>query len=97
MLRRFPTLRGFGRGANPRAPIRLVVYGIACTVWRILVLVAICVAAVALLHGIGILLVAITLAGALIPQVRSFRALFASCRAEFAMGLVKTIGIPPLR
>ncbi|MGB7792235.1 MAG: hypothetical protein WBL39_13595 [Terrimicrobiaceae bacterium] len=79
---RFLRAAVLGLGSMPRASTSLVSYGIACMVWQILVLVAICVAAVAMLHGLGMLLAGITLAGALIPQVKSFRTLLTHRRAE---------------
>ena len=71
-----------GLGSMPRASISLVSYGIACKVWQILVLVTICVVAIAILHGIGILLAAVTIAGAIIPQFKAFRSSRANSRAE---------------
>ena len=71
-----------GLGRMPQVSIGLVAYGFACTVWRILVIGTICVVAIAILHGIGIVLAAVTLTGALIPQFKAFRSSLAEGRAE---------------
>ena len=71
-----------GLGRMPHVSIGLVAYGFACTVWRILVIGTICVVAIAILHGIGIILAAVTLTGALLPQMRAFRSSLAEGRAE---------------
>jgi putative peptide zinc metalloprotease protein len=62
----------------PRESFGLIAYGMACLVWRILIVVTICVVAVAVLHGLGAILAAITVAGVLIPQVSQFRKFLAS-------------------
>ena len=79
---RFLRAAVLGLGSMPRASISLVSYGIACKVWQILVLVTICVVAIAILHGVGILLAAITIASAIIPQFKAFRSSRANSRAE---------------
>ena len=71
-----------GLGRMPQVSIGLVAYGFACTVWRILVIGTICVVAIAILHGIGIVLAAVTLTGALLPQLRAFRNSLADGRGE---------------
>lgn len=51
----------------------LAVYGAACMVWRCLILATICLAAVALFHGVGAVLAVLTLVASFTPVVKRTR------------------------
>lgn len=55
---------------QPR-PLWITLYGIGCLIWRISLVVGISIGAIALLHGIGIILAALTLSGVILPATRN--------------------------
>lgn len=63
-------------GTRPEEPeeIWIGVYGIACLIWRTLLTISICVGAVVLLQGIGLVLAALYLVGMALPIVKKIRA-----------------------
>ena len=65
---------------TPRSSWPLTAYGLACLGWRILVMATICVSAIAILHGIGILLVALTMAGLALPLIARSRRFVAAAK-----------------
>ena len=59
-------------GVRPENPEALWVgaYGLACIIWRLLLTLSICVGAIVLLHGVGILLAGLYLAGLTLPLLK---------------------------
>jgi len=53
----------------PRSSWPLTAYGLACLGWRILIMAGICISAIAIFHGVGILLVALALGCMAAPLV----------------------------
>jgi len=58
----------------------LTLYGLACLVWRVVLLIGIALAAIYLLHGIGVLLALMTVGLLLVPLGRHFTRLIAGLR-----------------
>jgi len=67
----------FGTAPNAPEEVWIGVYGLACMVWRFLLTLSICIGAIVLLQGVGVVLAALYLIGMGLPTLRkiSFRSL----------------------
>lgn len=61
-------------------PLWVTLYGIGCLAWRTSLVIGICIGAIALLHGIGIVLAVLTLATSYLPLLRAIPAKLAALR-----------------
>lgn len=61
-------------------PLWVTLYGLGCLVWRISLVIGICIGAIALLHGIGIVLAVLTLTTSYLPFFRSIPRKIAALR-----------------
>jgi len=63
-------------------PRWMTVYGLACLVWRTTLTLGICIGAIALLHGIGLVLAALTLGSSYLPLLKRLPRVWAGWREK---------------
>ncbi|NQY32195.1 MAG: HlyD family efflux transporter periplasmic adaptor subunit, partial [Coraliomargarita sp.] len=68
-------LLGIQRQDRVRQGSWIIFYGAACMVWRVLIIATICFSAVCLLHGVGLVLAALTLVASFAPAFKRLRSL----------------------
>lgn len=88
-----------GIPATVRYPTWITVYGIACLFWRTTLVFSIAIGAIALLHGIGIVLAVLTLAGSYLPLIKRLPKQLAALRerkvklSRWRLGALVLIGL----
>jgi len=62
-----------GIGPLPRESAGITLYGVGCFLWRTMIVLTVCVAAIAILHGPGIVLAALAVAAMFLPRLKVLR------------------------